>query len=955
MNQISKKLLLAGILSGMVFHAPLYGHAMTESGAGRENAPPVKAAGEAAQLAEEKTLIIEKDGEDNLLVYIDGKPVMGKTDHPDHEVSTGNRVFGEGGKLLSASHNLVFGDDTSIVNSSDMVIFGDGNRIEDAEGSGNVYPDSSGTLVFGNKNIIESSKNSIVIGNGHTLMGKSGQNMIIGAQIRSAFYEDGKDIGKVARIEGSIGFGSDIRMIYDTENGITENVQIEHVVAVGNGVTIHNENAVGIGSTVNSAENSVAIGYNVSTYNTKNPTESGKFGAVAIGENLEALGANSIAIGKSIKAHSVMAVGIGYGNTIEGDSGIVIGNSSSIKGEMSAYGIVMGESASITNSVNSMAIGSASKIGKGSDDSVALGYSAKIVSGEDNVALGNSAYIASGDGNTVVGKGAQKSGAGEQGSAFGYYAKAKAGYATAMGAYAEAGATQSTALGYYANVSKEAANSIAIGSKSTVNANDILDQENVKAWLDGQDAAYKAYAAFNIDRGDASGVFSVGSTGKSARRIINVARGRISADSTDAVNGSQLFGAVQYLEGKISNLSGGGNVDIEGDDNITVTPSVTTDPDSGKDKQHFDVNLNNEVTLGGTNEETGKFENGALTVTGEGKDGNSHTVTIHGDTGTMDGLSNTAWDGKAYLDGQYKNSSNAATEAQLHEGLAGTVQYDRKDDGTVNTGDIYLDAGGTTIHNVAAGKADMDAVNVSQLKDVEMKVDNNTTAISHMSGQIHKMDRKIDRVGAGAAALAALHPLDFDPDDKWDFAAGYGNYGSASAAAVGAFYRPNEDTMISFGASLGNGENMVNAGVSWKMGQGSHVSTSKVAMAKEIKDLREEIELLKSVILEMHEKETKAALRPVLPDMPEYHWVYAYMQGLAEQGLAKERPGLYGRGAPAMTRDEAARFLCEAMENGAELSDAVKKEFAAELGRYTVDVIETDSEGEPDIERVRTM
>ena len=186
---------------------------------------------------------------------------------------------------------------------------------------------------------------------------------------------------------------------------------------------------------------------------------------------------------------------------------------------------------------------------------------------------------------------------------------------------------------------------------------------------------------------------------------------------------------------------------------------------------------------------------------------------------------------------QKDDKGNAITINKEDENGVGDGLVYRNEDGTVNKVDIYLDQGGTVIHNVAAGTADTDAVNVSQLNEAWDQINNNTTAITNIGNKVGELDSRIDEVGAGAAALAALHPLDFDPDDKWDFAAGYGNYRGENAVAIGAFYRPNEDTMFSVGGTVGNDDNMVNAGVSFKIGQGNGVSTSRVAMAKEIKDL----------------------------------------------------------------------------------------------------------------------
>ena len=180
--------------------------------------------------------------------------------------------------------------------------------------------------------------------------------------------------------------------------------------------------------------------------------------------------------------------------------------------------------------------------------------------------------------------------------------------------------------------------------------------------------------------------------------------------------------------------------------------------------------------------------------------------------------------------------------------------------------DIYvsnagLNANGKTITNVKDGKIEKDskdAVNGGQLYKTNQQVDDNARNISLLGNSINKLDNRVDKVGAGAAALAALQPLGFDPEDKWDFAAGYGNYSGASAVALGAYYRPNEDTMFSVGGSFGNGENMVNAGVSLKLGQSNHTPASKAAMEKKISALSQEVEELKAAIADLRAAQTKA-------------------------------------------------------------------------------------------------
>ena len=445
-------------------------------------------------------------------------------------------------------------------------------------------------------------------------------------------------------------------------------------------------------------------------------------------------------------------------------------------------------------------------------------------------------------------------------------------------------------------------------------------------------------------------------------KIANIAAGE--AD-TDAVNVSQLKKAAASATTKVADGK-----------NTTVTSETTAD---GSKTYH--VNLNDDITLG---------TDPSKQISIKGSEGTikAGQVTVNGTAGTVNGLTNKTWDPNHITSGQ------AATEDQLkvvsgqagkHSSVTagsnisvttgtnanGGTEYkvavvDTPTFKTVTTGNTVMsnngltikngpsitqtgvDAGGKRITNVAAGKADTDAVNVGQLKQI--------------GGAINKVDNRINRVGAGAAALAALHPLDFDPDDKWDFTLGYGNYKDAHSLALGAFYRPNEDTMISVGGSIGGGENMVNAGLSMKLGQGHHVSTSKVSMAKEIKDLRAELENVKGALLKVADGRPLDSMdmdkMQLFPDVPENHWAYDYVATLAGNGVIVGYPdGQFG-GARMMTRYEMAALIYRAMQNGAAADDRMAralKEFEPELERIRVDTISKHKDGTPDIQRVRVI
>ena len=285
---------------------------------------------------------------------------------------------------------------------------------------------------------------------------------------------------------------------------------------------------------------------------------------------------------------------------------------------------------------------------------------------------------------------------------------------------------------------------------------------------------------------------------------------------------------------------------------------------------------------------------------------------------------------------------------------------------TLTVGDVKIDnsginAGNKKITNVAAGDISpnsTDAVNGGQLWKTNQTINN-------IGGAVNELGTRVNRVGAGAAALAALHPLDFDPDDKWDVAAGYGNYKDAHAVSVGAFYRPNEDTMFSVGGSFGGGENMVNAGVSVKLGQGNHVSTSRVALAKEVEDLKAIVKAQSAEIKAMRgamQSGTSVMKDVNFPDVSKDHWAYSYVKSLADRGLLEGYPDGEFKGDRTMTRYEFAAIIYRALQNGAPIDSDMAKaigEFDPEINRIKdldrtrVDRISGKDNDRHKVERVR--
>lgn len=276
-----------------------------------------------------------------------------------------------------------------------------------------------------------------------------------------------------------------------------------------------------------------------------------------------------------------------------------------------------------------------------------------------------------------------------------------------------------------------------------------------------------------------------------------------------------------------------------------------------------------------------------------------------------------------------------------------------------------INAGNQQINNVKAGVEDTDAVNVAQLKRLQDQITASSsvttvTAGGHIKGVLSKMDKRIDKSVAGAAALAALHPLDFDPDAKWDFAAGYGHYRGGDAAAIGAFYRPNEDVQLSIGSTVGSDETVFNAGLSMKVGAHSGVSRSRVAIGKEVLALKKtvaeqnaQIQKLTALLNGVAGTKMKADHTTLFPDVAANHWAYEAVSDLSRRGLVEGYPdGTFG-GDRLLTRYEFAQIVYRAIQDGVTVDDRLVTEFSPEMALFRVDTIAKNAQGEPTIERVR--
>ena len=384
-----------------------------------------------------------------------------------------------------------------------------------------------------------------------------------------------------------------------------------------------------------------------------------------------------------------------------------------------------------------------------------------------------------------------------------------------------------------------------------------------------------------------------------------------------------------------------------------------------------------------------------------------HNKAVNGENEQL-----TAIDGKHISfnrSGDYKTSVDVDGISTLHydQGMsayAGGIDVwgHENDDDTTELREMSfsvskVDVGGQQIHGVSNGEADTDAVNVAQLKKVKDEITAATgtttvTAGDHITvtptingnsrdykvslseditnqinnnmnsfrGDLSKMDKRIDKSVAGAAALAALHPLDFDPDAKWDFAAGYGHYRSGDAAAIGAFYRPNEDVQLSVGSTVGSDETVFNAGLSVKVGAHSGVSRSRVAIGKEVLALKKtvaeqnaQIQKLTALLNGVAGTKMKADHTTLFPDVSANHWAYEAVSDLSRRGLVEGYPdGTFG-GDRLLTRYEFAQIVYRAIQDGVTVDDRLVTEFSPEMALFRVDTVAKNAKGEPTIERVR--
>ena len=427
-------------------------------------------------------------------------------------------------------------------------------------------------------------------------------------------------------------------------------------------------------------------------------------------------------------------------------------------------------------------------------------------------------------------------------------------------------------------------------------------------------------------------------------KISGVAAGEISETSTDAINGSQLNQTnenVAALDKRVTD----NETAIKQNANAIAANKEAIEKnanDIATNKANIEKNTNDIAT------NTQNIDKLNTRVDGVEKLAKQHATVAAGDNITV--TKDTNKDGG----NEYKvalNKNITVDSVKAGDTTISDKGLEIKDGPSVTKDGI--DAGGKKITGVAKGEADTDAVNYGQLKETNNHIDRVENQVVSNTNRINQLGSRVNKVGAGAAALAALHPMDFDPDDKLTFSAGYGNYGGENAAAIGAYYRPDEKVMFSIGGTVGNGENMVNAGVSFSLDRTNHVSNSRTAMAREILDLRAEVTELKAMVAKGGLGSIAEDKMKIFPDVAENHWAYEYVGKLAAAGIIEGYPDGKFSGDRMMSRYEFAAMLYRAMQKGAQLDSKIINEFAPEMGRIRVDRISGEDGDRDKIERVR--
>ena len=813
-------------------------------------------------------------------------------------------------------------------------------------------------------------------------------------------------LGAVTSVDGkdSIALGSHVRSNADNNVAIGTAVTTNSndSVGIGTAVNTKSNNSVGIGNNVvNNLSNSIGIGNGVATdFNTigiGNGVETKVQDTIAIGNGVISNGESSVAIGNAIHADGVGTVNVGTNVSAKGVSSIVVGRDTTVNGDDTT---VVGANNGIIDA----------------DQSAIFGYNNKML---DNA---------------------------KEQLIFGSNSQTKEQGATVLGSHAQATQVDAFAIGN--NTIADVQNGVAIGTNSVTEL--AVGTSNIKDNTTDIRFSNSTYAGSNPDS-----VVSFGTNGRAGaggvtsytRQLQNVAAGRVSATSTDAINGSQLYDVALEAQ-KHNTVVDGTNTTVTSEDNnfgrkeykVNVNKDlvdmnsasfgkVTDDVHSyiGKDKVHFfdgTTSTNTKVDANGMKlENTDNLDAAEYTMDGMTANSNGKSISF-----TTNGISaggqiiNNVKAGVADTDAvNYKQLKDSiSTESVITDNQVDNIAAVRVVNGK-STGDanaqygVYVSkntvtdiakaankfegdsvikvetttganhtadtttfkfdgneaakvlpvsykANGGTTNKVMADKG-LNFVNGNHInasvgadglvrfdldQNIPNQINSNANAINGLSDKVAKNHKISERGIAGTAALAALHPLDFDPDHKLDVMAGYGHFHGSNSVALGAAYRPNEDLMFTVGSTVGNGDTVLNAGVSYKVGAKSGVSRSKVAVAKDVADMKREMEAMKAqnakitaILNAVLGADLPQDQNTVFPDVPENHWAFEAVDDLAKRGLIIGYEDGMFKGDRVLTRYEFAEVVHRAIQRAKEINAPIDgrlvDEFKPELLRFEVE------------------
>ena len=777
-------------------------------------------------------------------------------------------------------------------------------------------------VAYGNSNVA-SGTNSLV--GGEYAKAKGRNSVAIGSSAQ-ALQDNTFAIGSQARVNGedALAFGNGAYSENQATVAVGKSARAKGLMgtAVGYGTRASNQYTTALGyQNVASGVQSSAVGVNneaTGDYSAVSGTNSAANGnySLASGFKAKAVADDSIAVGDQSKATGISSVAVGTIAEATGGDAIAAGHSAIATGNLStAIGsnaeakadntIAIGSSAKVTG-VSSVVVGRDNNVT--GDDTTVIGANNGTVSYDPSTGAVVIDKTISADQSAVVGYNNHIQSSDKEQLIFGSNSITKEQGATVIGSHSKATAIDAFAIGN--NIIADVQNGVAIGTNSVTEL--AVGTTNIKDNTSDIRFSNSTYAGSNPDS-----VVSFGTNGRAGaggvtsytRQLQNVAAGRVSATSTDAINGSQLYDVALEAQ-KYNTLVDGTNTTV-------------TSQDNAFGRKEYKVNVNRDLT----NMNSVQFN----TV----NDPQRNFVSKDG-MHVFDGDVNTNYTSNGM---KLENTNNLDTAQYDLDGMVADSNGKHVEFTTSN-----ITAGGQQIHGVVAGTAGTDAVNVNQLTSALNQVNGNASALSN----VVKANQQEARKGiAGTAALAGLHPLDFDPDHKLDIMAGYGHFHNANAGAVGIAYRPNEDLMFTAGTTFGS-DNVINAGISYKVGARSEVSRSKVAMARDLADAKREIaklqadnEKFKSILNAVLGLDLPQNDDVVFADVPQNHWAYAAVQDLANRGLVNGyEDGLF-KGDRTLTRYEFAQVVYNAIQRAKETNQGIDQrlveEFKPELMRFSIE------------------